>query len=244
MRLIAAILLLVVSANAYEPYLQNRRAAFRQTTAAAAATVIEFDGTDDLISYSGINTADTTYSVTMWVRPAAFTDSWQSLLTVGGGNGMYIRASQLAGFVTSGGGFFTTSTLNAATWYHLAFVNNSGAWVWYINGVSDNSGSGAGSCGSLTRSGDNAGSDTFSGRIGQAAVFNRALTGTEVANLAAKTTTPGTIGDLIAWLKLDDVANGSPGNGVSFVDSSGNGNTGTGDDGANNTGLTGVTADF
>lgn len=245
MRFIWLVLLLTVSVNAYEPYLQNRRTAFRKVAAAAGTTVISFDGTDDKITFSGVNPSDDTYSFTAWVRPSSFTDSWGGLMTVGSGNGFYLRSSQLLVCSSSGGSHVSAGTLAAANaWYHIAFVNSAGSWTWYTNGAASGSGTGAGTIGAMNIMGDTPGSDTFHGRIGQAAVFNRALTGTEVGDLYAKTTLPSTIGDLIAYLELDDVANGVSGDAASFVDSSGNGNTGTGDDGANNTGLTGVTADF
>lgn len=207
------------------------------------STVISFDGVDDRISFGGIATGDDTYSVTAWIRASSFTDSWQSILTQGGGDGLYLRLSQLVAFGTSGGSHFSNTAISQDTWYHVAFVNNGVNWVIYLNGTSDATGANGGTCGALTHMGDNDGSDTFHGRLADVAVFSIALSSTQVANLASKSTTPGVIGDLIAWLPLDEVANGSSGNGVTFVDDA-NANDGTGNDGANDTGLTGVTADY
>jgi len=240
----AAFSILVPRTRGQQAYLPHRRAAFRKTAAAAASTVMEFDGTDDKITYSGINTADNTYSITGWIRPANFTDSWESILTVGGGNGVYTRSSSLLVVATSINNCNSSSSLSVNTWYHFAYVNNAGSWTIYLNGSSDNTGTGGGTIGSMTHSGDNAGSDTFSGRIAQLAVFSVAISSTDVSDLKNKTKTPAEVGNLIAWLKLDEVADGASGNGTTFADSSGNGNSGTGDDGANNTGLTGRTADY
>lgn len=46
--------------------------------------------------------------------------------------------------------------------------------------------------------------------------------------------------NLVLFLPLDDEPDGTSGDGDTFIDLSGNGNDGTGDDGANNTGLTAV----
>lgn len=223
----------------------RRIAAPAASAAEAAATVIEFDGTDDSISVAGVNTADTTYSIVAWVRPASFTSSYGTIIDTTSDLGCYVRSSQLVGFFTSGGAHYSASSLSAATWVHIAFVNSSGTWNVYLNGSSDNNGTGAGTIGSLARIGSNtAGAEAFDGRVAQLAVFSTAISGTDVSNLYAGTTDPNTIGNCLAWWKMDDIPNGESGDGDSFVDSSGNGNTGTGSDGANNTGLEGVTADY
>ena len=46
--------------------------------------------------------------------------------------------------------------------------------------------------------------------------------------------------NLKTYLTLDDLPDGTSGDGDTFVDRSGNGNDGTGSDGGNNTGLTWV----
>lgn len=235
--------LVAAAVFAYPPW-----AGFRQVqqpvSGGGGATVISTDGVDDKISFAGIDPTDDSYSVTMWIRPTALTESWETLLTAGGTGGFYLRSSGLLGFVTGGGSHFSSTPVTAGSWFHIAFINSSGAWTFYLNGVADGTGSGATTCGALNSMGDNSGSETFHGRIAQCAVFSVAITGTQVANLHNKSTTPAIIGNLLAWWKFDDVVNGVSGNGATFVDSSGNGNSGTGSHGANGTGLLGITADF
>jgi hypothetical protein len=206
-------------------------------------TVIEFDGTDDVISMSGVDTSDSTYSVAMWIRPSNLTEGWQSLLTVNAGNGLYLRSTGNLTFLTAGGGPQNSTVLNINTWYHVVFVNDGGNYTWYINGVSDGTGSGATTCGALSRMGDNSSSETYAGRIGQASVYSVAITAQDVEDLFDEVKTPAQVGNVLAWWKLDDVADGVSGDAASFADSASS-NTGTGSDGANNTGLTGRTADF
>jgi hypothetical protein len=178
------------------------------------------------------------------VRPATFDDSWETICTVNNGNGLYIRSTGVINVLTAGGTHPANNALPLNAWTHIAFVNNAGSWIIYTNGVSDGSGTGATTIGVISRMGDDGASETFEGRLAEVAVFSIALSGVQVAALTAKSTTPGTIGSLYAWWKLDEIANGVSGDGASFTDSSGNGNTGTGSDGANDTGFTGVTADY
>lgn len=84
----------------------------------------------------------------------------------------------------------------------------------------------------------------FNGIIEDVSVWNVELTSGEVSRLyngrvrrrPLQTQPSG----LVHHSPLDDVADGVSADGATFVDMSSNGNTGTGDDGANNTGLTGT----
>lgn len=84
----------------------------------------------------------------------------------------------------------------------------------------------------------------FDGEIFEVAVWKAVLTAQEIANLSSSKVKrlPLQIqpSNLKAYWSLDDQPDGTSGDGDTFKDLSGNANHGTGDDGANNTGLTAV----
>ena len=82
----------------------------------------------------------------------------------------------------------------------------------------------------------------YGGKIGEVFKADMALTQAQmelIANSKIKGMVYQVCGSNLKWyLQLDDESDGTSGDGDTFVDRSGNGNNGTGDDGANNTGLT------
>lgn len=218
-----------------------RHAAARLPTAAggAARTVIEFDGVDDSITTSGVSTSDDTYSIAFWIKFASFTSSWEPIFKASTDQGVWARSSSLCLAVTSGGSHNTSAEVGSTgEWIHLAFVNNAGTWQWYRDGATFGNGTGAGTISNMTLMGTS-GSDVLEARMADLAIFSVALSEANVDALHDKTSTPGDLGNLIAWLKLDDIPDGASGDGDTFIDSVAGTYNGTGSDGANNTGLTG-----
>lgn len=89
---------------------------------------------------------------------------------------------------------------------------------------------------------NNAGTNPFDGFMYEVAMWNTQLSVVEIGQLyaARQHGMPLQIqaANLKAYWMLDDIADGTSGDGDLFLDSSGNGVTGTGDDGAGNAGLT------
>ena len=85
-------------------------------------------------------------------------------------------------------------------------------------------------------------SDTYDGKIAQITGWNVRLSDEQIMSLADSKLRRMSLqiqpDNLMIYLPLDDEADGTSGDGDTFRDGSGNGNDGTGDDGANNTGLT------
>jgi len=137
------------------------------------------------------------------------------------------------------------STYSVNTWTHLALVHASGTLTFYKDGVSIGS----------TASGDTSGSsgptiqlcvgqpavwNSGQGIFAEAEVFNVALTAWEIgAKAKAGMKNVGITKPTGSW-NYDQCANGANCNGVSFLDRSGFARPMTGDDGANNTGMSGA----
>jgi hypothetical protein len=177
-----------------------------------------------------------------------------SLLLSAGTSGSFVgRVNSDAGgtTVTRGGRHTTTPAYNyvgntgsfgnTTTWYHLAMVYNASTQLcqYYVNGVS------AGTISSLTTF---VGTDTAGafgifakGRIADAAVYNRALTATEVARMSAYRV-PLVTSNLQGFWRMDTNATGGTASGPA-ADTSGNSRNLTVQTGAGGTGLTYSTTD-
>ena len=196
------------------------------------------------------------YTVSAWVRPASLptsgnvymifssadsggSDQWDLMATNNwGGGGCATAAAQFGLGFDSGGGYQCLAssglTLNTGQWYHVAAVWDASASMQYVyvNGalagrqstggnkptggaVSDIAIGASGCCGNI---------DNFNGVIDDVRYYKRALSDAEVAKLAMvapAATECNPTSALAGWWKLDD------GSGTSAADSSGNGDTGT-----------------
>jgi len=160
-------------------------------------------------------------------------------------------------FTGTDGAWYATTGVTLNAWNHVAVSydasSTSNVPVIYINGqlmtiggptFGTPTGSSEHSSGDVLRIGTfNTAEDfNFDGLIDDVRIYNRALSAVEIEIIAKgrlkydSLTTPGN--GLVGYWPLDDSPDGTSGDGDTFVDRSGNGNNGTGVDGANNTGLT------
>ncbi len=153
-------------------------------------------------------------------------------------------------------GAIGSTDLQNDIWYHFAATKNTGgdpatAMNFYINGLLETiTETGDGVFGTMTNN-LNVGffgrtSGTFrayvGGTLSDVAIYNKVLSATEISILSSSRVKRMPLqispSNLLAYWPLDDQPDGTSGDGDTFRDLSGNGNNGTGDDGANNTGLT------
>jgi len=150
----------------------------------------------------------------------------------------------------------TTTGLTVDTWNHVAVVFSGGAAIdgstiaFYLNGnlltedATLNATSSPQNSATVITMGkwSVTSSDLSDGTTGDVAIWDTQLTANEIAQLALSRTKriPLQIqkANLKAYWPLDDEEDGSSADADTFLDMTGNGNTCTGSDGANNTGLT------
>ncbi|GEM_PF-2160349 len=91
---------------------------------------------------------------------------------------------------------------------------------------------------------ESGGVNDFDGKMTELAFWNVVLSAAQIEQLAKSRVKHMPLqvspANLKAYWPLDEASDGASGNGTTFKDLSGNANSGTGDDGANNTGLTGA----
>lgn len=174
-----------------------------------------------------------------------------SAATSGGFVGRLAADGAGAATRTKGARFSTTPTYNAVnhdgsfgdttTWRHLAMVYNSTTAIveYYIDGTS------IGTVSSATTfvAADTAGAFGIlaKGKIADAAIYNRALTAGEVAQMAA-TRALSVTSNCLGFYRMDTNSSGGTAEG-NATDTSGNGNTLVANTGAGGTGFTYSTAD-
>jgi len=146
------------------------------------------------------------------------------------------------GFVASS--FEVATTTDNNTWTHIAYVQTGTALTCYKNGVSAGSNTSAASL-EVSASGnvnlcdvDEPGVATvFAGEIADVRLFNTALTASQIEVIAAsRMHMVGPFNGTAYW-PLAQCSDGASGDGVVFVDRTGNGRSLTADNGANNTGM-------
>jgi len=198
---------------------------------------VDFDGTDDFVD--GTVSLSGSFSISMWAFIQSFTvggavlsgESVTWFMQIGGSN--KLQFSNAVG---------TAPSLN--TWIHLAgtFNSSDNNNKLYVDGT--NTATVAISIVSTTdfnigKRGDGVFLNCI---VTDVAIWTTVLTDAEISLLADSKIKriPLQIqsSSLVVYLPLDDEEDGSSSDGDTFRDLSGNGNNGTGDDGANNTGLT------
>ncbi len=221
---------------------------------------VDLDGSDDRLNCGDIDLNVSTSSMSAWVK---FESGANGFVVNKDYNGVVLPYSLNVGGNDSpinidGSGWFSgswknsglTTDLRDGTWHHVVGTwdkNATPTLAYYVDGVLDSSSSeGSG----LDRIQNNEptylgrydfSAQTAKGQITEVALWNIALTAVQVANLASRVKrVPLQIGGgLEAYWPLDDQPDAVSGDGKTFMDLSGNGNHCTGDNGANNTGLTG-----
>lgn len=181
----------------------------------------------------------------------ALTDELITLIRVDAGSTTYVL-----GYTTA-----TRTELFDGAWHHVVITANGTAVAIYLDGASktitvgtgSNNGTftnvtGADSASIVSRIINGAARDVyFTGTLGLVRVYMSALSATTVAGLFGERLLRSSLAaasSLRASYPLDECADNASGDAVTFVDRAGNGINGTGDNGANNTGLTCKAADF
>ena len=194
----------------------------------------EFDGTNDYISVPTISelNAPTAFSTSLWFRPQG-TPSDETILSAGSssGNRFYIQLQSSTNIrYGSGSTFddFTISTVSTTTWYHLATIHNGTSLEVFLDGVSQGTASAnapQSGYGTSFHIGAYAVATSpsfkFNGYLDEVAIFDSALSSTEVSNIYNNKVYP----DRLAFWRLENDATDNGGNyngtnnGVTFVTS-------------------------
>jgi hypothetical protein len=219
---------------------------------------VSFDGTDDLLSTAGSYNLSsfTGLTVSGWAYLTDFSGGKNVILALGSFNTaaditFMLRSNDATAIrwaisdgTTLNNLTFTTSTQSLNTWYHyLATWDGTNASVWW-NGILVSTES-SGIVTSLTNTAftmyianEGATSTTLAGSLTDVRLWPVKLSDQEIQSLAlSRLANIGVRTPSSAW-PLDDCGAGASGNAVGFVDRGGNSRTMTGDNGANDTGLT------
>ena len=225
---------------------------------------VDFDGTDDFLNCSGAAIgSDLTFSV--YIVHTDLGDADEQCIYCEGNTGetSSLNFAQFRGDNgdiyefkkrgTSGDINLCATSAHAGETNRLVWVvratNDSECWVdGTSEGTSSTGTTGAGNfdTGHIGK-GERTTSDFFSGgRVHEVAIWNTTLSDNEVAQLSNSKIKRFPLqikpANLIRYWTLDDEEDGSSADGNTFIDLTGN-QTCTGDDGANNTGLTAVAED-
>jgi hypothetical protein len=223
---------------------------------------IDFDGVDDLVNCGSGSTLDdisqTTWMGWMYMRSGYLLNGrivakesaagdGTGCIFVGDTSGPRVMwAKKFSGAL----GIWHSPVISSNTWYHVAVTYNDASAandpLIYINGVSQTVTELATPSGTrntdatydLTIGASGNGSQPFDGLIQDVRVYNRILTTAEIlAIYNSRSHNFPIMSGLKGYWPLNDGADGTIANGATARDRSGNGNNGTGDDGANNAGL-------
>lgn len=219
---------------------------------------VSFDGVDDLLSTAGTYNVSsfTGLTVSGWANFTDFSGGKNVLLALGSFNtapdfAFMLRVNgatdirwAMSDGTTLNSLSFTTTAQSLNTWYHyLATWDGVNASVWW-NGVLVSTTS-SGIVPSLTNTAftlyianEGATSTTLAGSLTDVRMWPVKLSDQEIQSMAlSRVANVGVRTPSSAW-PLDDCGAGASGDAIAFVDRGGNSRTMTGDNGANNTGLT------
>lgn len=217
---------------------------------------VDFDGADDYLDCgTTINPTAVTYSV--WVKPETLTNTYQSIVdrqNVGATiyTELFVKSNgKIAIYMicSSGSPLYDgtgATTLTTGNWYHLALVYDATiGLIGYVNGTQDGTSAAKGNINTTAIStyvgkSPSFASREFDGLIDDVRIYNRALSANEIQTLANSHNRLTITSGLVGYWPLTDYAEGTSADGATIPDRSGNGNTCTGVDGANNTGLVGA----
>ena len=150
-----------------------------------------FDGSSDYLTGTvGALNSLSAFSTSCWFRYQGSLGGFTHIMLSGGG-GWYVwvkgTTSIEYAFGSTNSKTYTTPTLSNATWYHLATVHDGTSATLYLNGSSLGTqtvnavGSTSGNTFNIGRY--STGSYYWNGYLDEVALFNRALTSSEVSNI-------------------------------------------------------------
>jgi len=176
---------------------------------------LDFDGTNDYIDLGTISLGST-FSLSTWIKPNAFSASSNIIFGGGAGNyAMYIPSSTVI-WVNFGGGFhnFTVPSISTSDFTHILFTRTGANGELFVNGVSQGTTSALGTntftvnyLGSENQTG--ATRYYFNGSISNVSIWNAALTSaqvTEIYNNKVPTNlnTHSAYSNLVSWWQLGE----------------------------------------
>ena len=197
---------------------------------------LNFDGTNDYVSVTQDSAINISGDITLsaWIYRTK-TTSYNAIFTkrqVGGSMNYQFTINNSNGRIGLGHSgnswvYNTTTTLATGTWYHVAVTVSSGTAQFYVNGVSEDSFTGI-SINATTQDliiGATLGYNYFDGNIDEAAIFNSALSSSDITSIY-NSGTPGNISSLnpVGWWRMGDNDSGT---GTAITDQGSGGNNGT-----------------
>ena len=197
---------------------------------------VSCDGTDDYMdvgTVSDLNGSISAVTLSAWINISSFGRAIMS----GGSSGsdrFYLQAFNSTNFrYGSGSGFhdFTVPTISTSTWVHVGIVHNGTSATLYLNGVASSSGvqtveSPNANYGTAFKVGSYyTGSTYFPGLIDEVAVFNSALSSTNITAIY-NSGVPNDISSLspVGWWRMGDNDGAT---GTTITDQGSGGNNGT-----------------
>ena len=221
---------------------------------------INFDNTDDLVTCGSPAAFDNVVkTVAAWIKPnTTGGDGFGMVLEKYDGTngfGFYIQATNAIEFSCNAGTIHTSAnnSVTMSVWQHvLASWDRSGTGAnmkIYVNGTevsyaSSQNGSNTGdAAGNIEIGSDStAPGNFFDGLIDEVAVWTVQLSANEITQLASSRVSRVPLqiqpGSLILYVAMDDQSDATSADGDTLVNLVGSANNCTGQDGANNTGLT------
>ncbi len=225
---------------------------------------VDFDGIDDVISFTSVN--QTIITVSAWIFRETAGDSvaprcidfpgylWFTLSDGGGTNNDNIGFQSLRSGDMGDWRSPNDSILPDNAWHHIAVTYDGTATTndpkIYIDGVSvtvtqlggDPSGAQTSNAGTAYIGNNAGGTRSHDGQFTEIAIWSSVLSQTEISLLAnsgrKRLTKEIQPANTNSDFPMNDQPDGTSFDGDTAVDRSGNSNDGVGDDGANNTGLT------
>lgn len=159
---------------------------------------LSFDGVDDYVinsSTANIPVGSSSRTIQLWIYPITDTNTFVQLGTGGGGNQVYIFQV----YNLSGTRYLFTDGINGSnnliisgsqlptlnSWNHVIFGNSGQNWFYYLNGVSQASGTFATTLNTIGQKyvvgkRDDTSGLTTNSNISQVSIYNRALTAQEI----------------------------------------------------------------
>ncbi len=154
-----------------------------------------FDGIDDLIAVTGDRIGVGAMTIEVWIRPNSAGEGNAGTIITNGQANLYMVPNRF-GFTS--GGFVVHKLAESGciptygVWHHITVSRNANATAsLYIDGALTGSANGptgtpAAGGNTLIGAGNALGANAFDGLIGLVRLYNRALTGIEVANAYAE----------------------------------------------------------
>lgn len=215
---------------------------------------IESDGVDDYVASAAAATtmySNTDGTLMLWTNStvgsgstgSACRSNFRGLGDSTNAVWLALQANTLcAGIFATVENSIYSGAISTNTWYHLAVTWTGGVMRLYLDGIEVSSASGLvgmlNPTGTLQLAGVTGADDTWNGRLANPRTYSVPLSAAEIEVIAKSKSYRFVKTNPTGWWSLSECADGAAGNGVVYADHSGNGRTMTGNDGANNTGLT------